>query len=93
MTFFYSPNTTTLIITQEQEQQHSLTCVKKTTTRTVSTCVRGLYGIEEDVFLSMPCSLGAHGVRRVVNPPMTPEEIAEFQNAAKTIWNVQKGIW
>ena len=88
-----------MIITQEQQQQHSLPCVKptkkpkKTTTRTVSTCVRGLYGIEEDVFLSMPCSLGAHGVRRVVNPPMTPEEIAEFQNAAKTIWNVQKGIW
>ncbi|KAL7572552.1 hypothetical protein ACA910_000373 [Epithemia clementina (nom. ined.)] len=60
---------------------------------TVSTCVRGLHGIEEDVFLSMPCSLGAHGVRRVVNLPMTPREIQEFQNAAKAIWKVQKDIW
>ena len=61
--------------------------------RTVSTCVRGIHGVEEDVFLSMPCSLGAHGVRRVVNLPMTPTEVEAFQKAAQTIWKVQKDIW
>ena len=61
--------------------------------RTVSTCVRGIHGVEEDVFLSMPCSLGAHGVRRVVNLPMTPTEVEAFQKAAQTIWKVQEDIW
>jgi L-lactate dehydrogenase len=60
---------------------------------TVSTCVRGLHGIEEDVFLSMPCSIGAHGVRRIINTPMTKTEKDQFVNAAKAIWNIQKGVW
>jgi L-lactate dehydrogenase len=60
---------------------------------TVSTCVRGMHGIEEDVFLSMPCSIGAHGVRRIINTPMTKSEKAQFVNAAKAIWNIQKGVW
>mmetsp|Transcript_6118 Transcript_6118/g.7916 ORF Transcript_6118/g.7916 Transcript_6118/m.7916 type:complete len:440 (+) Transcript_6118:176-1495(+) len=60
---------------------------------TVSTCVRGIHGINEDVFLSMPCSIGAHGVRRVVNIPMTEYEVGEFQRAAEQIWKVQEGIW
>jgi L-lactate dehydrogenase len=60
---------------------------------TVSTCVRGLHGIEEDVFLSMPCSIGAHGVRRVINTPMTKIEKDQFVNAAKAIWDIQKGVW
>jgi L-lactate dehydrogenase len=60
---------------------------------TVSTCVRGLHGIEEDVFLSMPCSIGAHGVRRIINTPMTNSEKGQFINAAKAIWNIQKGVW
>jgi L-lactate dehydrogenase len=60
---------------------------------TVSTCVRGMHGIEEDVFLSMPCSVGAHGVRRIINTPMTTSEKDQFVNAAKAIWNIQKGVW
>jgi len=59
----------------------------------VSTCVRGIQGIKEDVFLSMPCSVGAHGVRRVIDTPMTATESAEFQEAAATIWSIQKGVW
>jgi L-lactate dehydrogenase len=60
---------------------------------TVSTCVRGMHGIEEDVFLSMPCSVGAHGVRRILNTPMTTTEKDQFVNAAKAIWNIQKSVW
>jgi L-lactate dehydrogenase len=60
---------------------------------TVSTCVRGLHGIAEDVFLSMPCSIGAHGVRRIINTPMTNTEKDQFVNAAKAIWNIQKDVW
>ena len=37
---------------------------------TVSTCVRGLYGIENDVYSSLPCVLGASGERPVVILPL-----------------------
>jgi L-lactate dehydrogenase len=60
---------------------------------TVSTCVRGIHGIEHDVFLSMPCTVGASGVRRVVNVPMTEHEIEQFKRTAESIWTVQQGIW
>jgi L-lactate dehydrogenase len=59
----------------------------------LSTCVRGLYGIKEDVFLSVPCSVGAHGVLQVMNLPLTPLEEEKFVNTSKTIWDIQKKIW
>eukprot|EP00435_Cladocopium_sp_Y103_P034008 s272_g8.t1 len=45
----------------------------------VSTCVRGLYGVEGDVFLSVPCSLSGNGVQRVAVLPLTDSEKATFQ--------------
>lgn len=59
----------------------------------VSTCVRGLYGVEGDVFLSVPCSLSSNGVQRVAVLPLTDSEKATFQKCAKSIWEVQKPIW
>jgi len=59
----------------------------------LSTCVRGLYGIKQDVFLSVPCSVGAHGVLQVLDLPMTPLEEKKFVDTAETIWEVQKTIW
>eukprot|EP00978_Attheya_sp_CCMP212_P004505 scaffold9801_cov51-Attheya_sp.AAC.2 len=60
---------------------------------TVSTCVRGLHGIEEDVFLSMPCIVDAKGVSRVVNLPLTEWETERLQQSAKKIWEMQSTIW
>ena len=59
----------------------------------VSTCVRGLYGVEEDVFLSVPCSISSNGVQRVAVLPLNDEEKATFQKCATGIWEVQKPIW
>jgi len=59
----------------------------------VSTCVRGLYGVEHDVFLSVPCSLSSEGVQRVAVLPLNDEEKATFQKCAKGIWEVQSPIW
>jgi len=59
----------------------------------VSTCVRGLYGVKHDVFLSISCSIGAHGMRRVIPIPLHEDEIKGFQKAANSVWEVQKGIW
>jgi L-lactate dehydrogenase len=59
----------------------------------VSTCVRGLYGVEEDVFLAVPCSLSSHGVQRVAVLPLTEAEQATFRKCAKGIWEAQKPVW
>ena len=52
----------------------------------VSTCVRGLYGVEHDVFLSVPCSLSTSGVQRVAVLPLTDSEQATFLKCANAIW-------
>lgn len=59
----------------------------------LSTCVRGLYGIEEDIFTSMPCVVGSTGVRRVVELPLTGSEKAKLLQSTKTLWGMQKDIW
>ena len=59
----------------------------------LSTCVRGIHGIEEDVFISMPCSIGANGVQGVVDLPLTTTEAEKFRFSASTIWNIQKDVW
>jgi len=59
----------------------------------VSTCVRGLYGVEEDVFLSVPCSISSEGVQRVAVLPLNPSEEETFRKCAKGIWEVQSPIW
>jgi L-lactate dehydrogenase len=59
----------------------------------VSTCIRGLHGIEEDIFLSMPCSIGAFGVQRIVEIPLTDLEVEGLRKSAKIVWDVQKTVW
>ena len=59
----------------------------------LSTCVRGLHGITEDVFLSIPCSIGAYGVRRIIDMPLSPYEVDAFLKSAETVWDVQKDVW
>ena len=58
-----------------------------------STCVRGLYDVENDVFLSLPCVVGGHGVRRVLCPPLEDSEKEGFLESAKAVWSVQQGVW
>jgi L-lactate dehydrogenase len=59
----------------------------------VSTCVRGLYGVKEDVYLSVPCSISAKGVQRVAVLPLRPSEEEGFRRSAAHVWEVQKGVW
>lgn len=59
----------------------------------VSTCIRGMKGIEEDVFISMPAAIGSSGVLRVIDLPMTANELEKFRHSAKTIWDIQKDVW
>lgn len=59
----------------------------------VSTCVRGLYGVEDDVFLSVPCNVSREGVLGVTKLPLTDAEEEIFRSCAKRIWEVQEPIW
>jgi L-lactate dehydrogenase len=59
----------------------------------VSTCVRGLDDITEDVFLSLPCVVGALGVENIVDLKLSPSEKAALQASAEKVWDIQKEIW
>jgi len=53
---------------------------------------QGLYGIKEDVFLSVPCILGQNGISDVVKVTLTHEEEACLKKSADTLWGIQKEL-
>ena len=58
----------------------------------VSTRIKGLYGINEEVFLSVPCILGESGITDLIKVKLAPEEEACMQKSAKTLWDIQKEL-
>lgn len=44
---------------------------------------KGLYGIEDDVYLSLPCVLGENGISQVVKQHLTDDEISKLRQSAK----------
>ncbi|XP_073420179.1 L-lactate dehydrogenase A chain [Dendrobates tinctorius] len=58
----------------------------------ISTMVKGMYGIKEDVFLSIPSVLGNQGITDVVNMTLKPEEEERLRKSADTLWSIQKEL-
>jgi len=58
----------------------------------LSTFVKGVHGIEQDVFLSVPCVLGVNGITDIIKQTLNAEEIAKLQASAITLNEVQSGI-
>ncbi|XP_054443436.1 LOW QUALITY PROTEIN: L-lactate dehydrogenase A chain-like [Pteronotus mesoamericanus] len=58
----------------------------------ISTMIKGLCGIKEDVFLSVPCILGQNGISDVVKVTLTPEEEARLKKSADALWGIQKEL-
>lgn len=58
----------------------------------LSVPVRGLYGIDQDVYLSLPAVVGIDGVREIVTIPLDEDEEAKLRSSAKTIAAVQAGL-
>ncbi|XP_077450376.1 L-lactate dehydrogenase B-A chain [Stigmatopora argus] len=58
----------------------------------VSTMVKGMYGIGEDVFLSLPCVLNGGGVGSVVNMTLNDGEVAQLKKSAETLWAIQRDL-
>ncbi|GAB6030599.1 L-lactate dehydrogenase A chain [Chamberlinius hualienensis] len=55
----------------------------------LSTLVKGTHGIEQDVFLSVPCVLGSNGIVNIVVQSLKDEEKEKLQKSAETINAVQ----
>ncbi|KAL2093515.1 hypothetical protein ACEWY4_010827 [Coilia grayii] len=58
----------------------------------VSTLVKGMHGVKEDVFLSVPCVLGNSGLTDVINMTLKSDEEAQLVKSAETLWGVQKEL-
>ncbi|CAD1479789.1 unnamed protein product, partial [Heterotrigona itama] len=58
----------------------------------VSTMVTGYHGIKNDVFLSLPCTLGEGGVSSIVKQKLTEGETALLQKSADMMHDVQKDL-
>nr|XP_025708427.1 L-lactate dehydrogenase A chain-like [Callorhinus ursinus]XP_025708499.1 L-lactate dehydrogenase A chain-like [Callorhinus ursinus] len=56
----------------------------------ISSMIKGLYGIKDDVFLSVPCILGQDGISDVVKVTLTPEEEARLKKSADTLWGSKR---
>uniref|UniRef100_A0A8P0PA40 L-lactate dehydrogenase B chain n=3 Tax=Canis lupus TaxID=9612 RepID=A0A8P0PA40_CANLF len=51
----------------------------------VSTMVKGMYGIENKVFLSLPCILNARGLTSVINQKLKDDEVAQLNKSADNL--------
>ncbi|XP_072097354.1 L-lactate dehydrogenase B chain [Mobula birostris] len=58
----------------------------------VSTMVKGMYGIANEVFLSLPCVLSAEGLSAVINQTLKEDEVAQLRKSADTLWAIQKEL-
>jgi len=53
---------------------------------------QGFHGIEEDVFLSLPCVLGSHGVMYVIRQTLDESEAKQLQHCARTMHEIQESL-
>jgi len=51
-----------------------------------------MYGITNEVYLSLPCVLNNGGVSSVVNMTLTSAEVGQLQASASTLWAIQKDL-
>ena len=58
----------------------------------ISVMIKRLYGINDDVLLSVLCILGQNGISDVVKVTLTPEEEARLKKSADTLWGIQKEL-
>nr|KAF6420555.1 lactate dehydrogenase A like 6B [Molossus molossus] len=58
----------------------------------ISTMIKGLYGIKEDVFFNVPCILRQSRILDVMKVALTAEEEACLKKSADTLWGIQKEL-
>lgn len=58
----------------------------------LSTLVRGHFGIDKDVFLSVPCSLGENGIHATLAMRLNDDEKEQLKKSAETLAKVQQQL-
>ncbi|CAJ0605956.1 unnamed protein product [Cylicocyclus nassatus] len=58
----------------------------------LSVNVKGIHGINDDVFLSLPCVLGMNGITHIVRQNLVEKEVEKLHNSWKTLYEVQNQI-
>ena len=58
----------------------------------VSMMGKGMYSIENEVFLSLPCILSAQGLTSVINQKLKADQVAQLQKSADTLWDIKKDL-
>ncbi|ELK04490.1 L-lactate dehydrogenase A chain [Pteropus alecto] len=58
----------------------------------ISTMIKDLYGIKDDVSLSVPCILGENGILDIVKVTLTLEKEARLKKSVDTFWGIQKEL-
>lgn len=53
---------------------------------------QGMYGVKDEVFLSVPCVLGNSGLTDIVHMTLQPEEEKQLVKSSETLWSVQKEL-
>lgn len=51
-----------------------------------------MHGIQDDVFLSLPCVVGRHGIVSVLTQTLLEDETKKLQESAQKLAEVQNGI-
>ncbi|RCN42336.1 lactate/malate dehydrogenase, NAD binding domain protein [Ancylostoma caninum] len=58
----------------------------------LSTNVKGMHGITDDVYLSLPCVLGMNGVTHIIKQNLSQDEVEKLHKSWKTLFEVQNQI-
>jgi L-lactate dehydrogenase len=58
----------------------------------LSTNVKGFHGIDKDVYLSLPCVIGATGISHVVKQNLNDEEIKQLKKSADILYKMQEDL-
>ncbi|CAH8665395.1 unnamed protein product [Schistosoma bovis] len=60
----------------------------------LSVPVKGIHGIEEDVYLSLPCLVTSAGISHLIPPELSADELCKLRKSAATLNEViQRIIW
>ncbi|EYB82883.1 hypothetical protein Y032_0348g3175 [Ancylostoma ceylanicum] len=58
----------------------------------LSTNVKGMHGITDDVYLSLPCVVGMNGVTHIIKQNLSKDEVEKLHKSWKTLFEVQNQI-
>jgi L-lactate dehydrogenase len=58
----------------------------------LSTNIKGLHGIADDVYLSLPAVVGANGLTHVIRQSLKPHELAKLRESARQIADIQQRL-